>query len=131
MALEYDMARVGDGRPKIPRADDIGMSRMQARLDCMRFDTDQRPVQVEAQRGPSIPHGEERFFRSVRGWRGGTILLGHMEGLNRVYRPHRLQGEVLDVARAVGPCGQAQATDEHHGGRQTQRQALGEQLSQG
>ena len=66
---------MADGRPKIQRADDIGMSRMQARLNCMRFDTDQRPVQVESQRGPNIPHGDERLFRSVRGGLGGAILL--------------------------------------------------------
>src|ERR671910_1434249 len=60
MAVEYDMARIADGRPKIPLADDIGMSRMQSCLDFMCFNTDQRPVQVESQRGPNIPHRDER-----------------------------------------------------------------------
>src|SRR6266511_3341447 len=84
MAIEYDMARMADVRPKILLADDIGMSRMHSCLDFMRLNTDQRPVHIESQRGPNIRYWDERFFRSVWRWRGGATFLGHIDGLDRM-----------------------------------------------
>ena len=56
MAFEHDTAEVADARPSVSLANDVGMPRKQSCMDFMLFNTGQRPVHVESQRGADIPH---------------------------------------------------------------------------
>jgi hypothetical protein len=48
MAIEDDATWTAGMRPKIPLADDVGLSRMQSCLDGTPFDAEERPVHIES-----------------------------------------------------------------------------------